>query len=165
MSHGHRGPQHTLIAGALHNFGTSPSRGSFFPVPGQRVCFFLEPLQLWDARERARRRKFLADIKEQPWLVVCVLPARLRGTGGYSEQRLCVPFTHKKTPEPLPPTPQIQFRSIARSQIRVWFAQVYRVTFNWRAPQNLRGLHKDSGSRDINCIIFFIDKSYLVEPP
>lgn len=43
-------------------------------------------------------------MQEQLLLVVCVLPARLRGIGGYSEQRLCVPFTHKKLPEPLPPT-------------------------------------------------------------
>lgn len=33
-------------------------------------------------------------------LGTCVLPARLSGIGGYSEQRLCVPFTHKNPLNP-----------------------------------------------------------------
>jgi len=32
------------------------------PLSGQRVCFFLEPLQQWDAREHAKRRKFFSDV-------------------------------------------------------------------------------------------------------
>lgn len=68
-------------------------------------------------------------------------PCQAKGEelGFYSEQRVCVPFTHTKKqrkPEPFPqglPNPQIEFRTVACSQIRVGFAQVYRVTFNWSA--------------------------------
>jgi len=47
---------------ALRSLGTRLSRVSLAPLSGQQVCFFLEPLQLWDAREHARRRKFFSDV-------------------------------------------------------------------------------------------------------
>lgn len=101
VSHGHH-----AHCWWLTKFWDQPFMCIPFPFPVQQICFSLQPLQPWDAR----RRKFLADVNAgTAWLGLgaCVLPARLRGIGGYSEQRLCVPSTHKKTPEPFPPTPQI----------------------------------------------------------
>lgn len=81
----------------------SNQSGSLSPCHANKFAFFLEPLQLWDAREHARRRKFFNDVNAVIALVsgMCA-PCQARGEelGFYAEQCLCVPFTQKKQRKP-----------------------------------------------------------------
>lgn len=91
-------------------WGTSISCISLVTLSGQQKCaFFLEPLQLWDAREHARKRKFFNDVNAVIALVSGMrAPCQARGEELRfdSEQCLCVRFTHtqkeQRKPEPFP---------------------------------------------------------------
>lgn len=67
----------------------------------------LEPFPLWDAKERARKRKFLADVKAGAALVsgVCAPCWAERDWGLLRTAALCPLHTQKTPPEPFPPTP------------------------------------------------------------